>query len=818
MNMAMVCEFNENGYVINGKPVWLASGEFQYFRLTRGEWKKRLLQLKAAGFNTISVYFAWNYHEVTEGNWDFSGNKDVEAFLKMAAELEIFVIARPGPYICDEWECGGIPAWLSMRPGIRFRTADPQYLEYCDKWWDKIGPIIAKYQLDREGSIILVQMENEYGHGGEHQEADYIYHLRDGMRAYGVTVPMINCDSFIVMDRLKPSKWEGMNMCCNAGGDGLRVLARARKIQPDAPLMVAEYWITPFDHWGKEEASCIEDNEAIYGALEMVAGGAGGVTMFVFTGGSNFAYWNGRSICSPQNYLTTHYGGGAPILDDGLFSPKYNMFKKEFTGLMAAAEELSTAGMPELTGDMDGQITAVRRGKNAVFTFYINHSKEQMIIADSQKEQGAVDFSIPSGKVSWSVEHLPLKSGFIMESTNGKLFAGDPALVIYGNKKETVTIRLTDPETGREFVLTETVPCDDQPVVWNIEGHEKKLTVLLISEEATDSCYRLEMPGCPAVLVNGIERIEAIKVNDGKLEIDGFNLTADGWKVDAEGFGVWKPEVVGTIESTKENITDLMISRRFEESETAYDDSDWYQAQMPQPMAKFGSGNGWAWYRTTIEVPYDSWQSIYPSGAKERWMYFVDGEFKASRGMYSMFGENLNVYLTKGTHTLSILAENLGMYNTGFEMDMPLGEPKGIFGPVWQNGIEIQGWKMREGLRADAALDQACEIQRNDWNVMNEKQTDKPGFIRGTFRAPEGFEGAVRIITKDAGKGSVWINGFNIGRYWNVGPVYSVWIPTELLKAENEVVLFEQDVIDMDKVYVEFVSFGTKVKGTLKIR
>lgn len=192
--------------------------------------------------------------------------------MKMAAELGSFVIARQGPFICDEWECGGIPAWLTMRPGIRFRTADPQYLEYCDKWWDKIGPIIAKYQLDREGSIILVQIENEYGHGGEHQEPDYIYHLRDGMRSYGVTVPMINCDSFIVMDRLKPTKWEGMNICCNAGGDGLRVIDRARKLQKDAPVVVTEYWITAFDCWGRQESAVTDDHAGVYGALEMVAG------------------------------------------------------------------------------------------------------------------------------------------------------------------------------------------------------------------------------------------------------------------------------------------------------------------------------------------------------------------------------------------------------------------------------------------------------------------------------------------------------------------------------------------------------------------
>ena len=141
--------FDKNGYIIDGKPVLLASGELQYFKLTRGEWKRRLLQIRLSGLNAVSVYFAWNYHEQSEGEWDFSGDRDVEYFLQLAAECGLYVVARLGPFICNEWTCGGIPAWLSGKKGVRLRSSDPLYLSYCDKWWDKIAPIIAKYQLVR---------------------------------------------------------------------------------------------------------------------------------------------------------------------------------------------------------------------------------------------------------------------------------------------------------------------------------------------------------------------------------------------------------------------------------------------------------------------------------------------------------------------------------------------------------------------------------------------------------------------------------------------------------------------------------------------
>ena len=266
----------------------------KYSKLTRGEWKRRLLQIRLSGLNAVSVYFAWNYHEQSEGEWDFSGDRDVEYFLQLAAECGLYVVARPGPFICNEWTCGGIPAWLSGKKGVRLRSSDPLYLSYCDKWWDKIAPIIAKYQLGREGTIILAQVENEYGHQGAHQEEAYIHHLRDGLRARGVTVPLINCDSFIRFDRIQPRVWEGVNLCVNSGGDGLRVLQRARSLQPDKPLFVTEYWIAAFDWWGSGKSAAYDDKRALYGGLEMLAGGAGGLTVFVVSGGSHFGYWHGQ--------------------------------------------------------------------------------------------------------------------------------------------------------------------------------------------------------------------------------------------------------------------------------------------------------------------------------------------------------------------------------------------------------------------------------------------------------------------------------------------------------------------------------------------
>ena len=798
--------FDKNGYIIDGKPVLLASGELQYFKLTRGEWKRRLLQIRLSGLNAVSVYFAWNYHEQSEGEWDFSGDRDVEYFLQLAAECGLYVVARPGPFICNEWTCGGIPAWLSGKKGVRLRSSDPLYLSYCDKWWDKIAPIIAKYQLGREGTIILAQVENEYGHQGAHQEEAYIHHLRDGLRACGVTVPLINCDSFIRFDRIQPRVWEGVNLCVNSGGDGLRVLQRARSLQPDKPLFVTEYWIAAFDWWGSGKSAAYDDKRALYGGLEMLAGGAGGLTVFVVSGGSHFGYWHGQSICSDFNFMTTLYGPGAPILDDGSFSPKYNLFKRHFTGLAACSEALASADMPSLSGDMDGLVTAVRRAGDTVFTFFVNHSKEQMMIADRQKDQGAVDMSIPAGEVRWSVERLDLPCGLRMERTSGHLFAASPALALWSEDARPIDVTLSDPASGETIDLTLTPASDGAPVCETVMLNGKALIVAALSMDGVDRCVRLALPGMAERLIGGIDRVDDVSA-EGITAWQSEKRAA--WVLDEHGLRLIADDGDDYEGDFTVSLENIRAARDFPEARADFDDSGWFAAEDPQPMAKFGSGNGYAWYRAALNVETTGWQMIYVSGAADRWMFFVDGEYRQTRGAFTHKGRDLAVWLEKGAHQLTILADNLGMFNTGFEMDMPLGEPKGIYGPVWLNGEAIKNWRMRAGLRAGETVELWPAIEDQPFEEAASPVTG-PAFVSAEFDLPAGLSAAVRL-NAGGGKGSMWLNGFNVGRYMGIGPQTSLWLPLDKLKAHNRVVFFEEESFDAAKTSVTVQRYGHRL-------
>lgn len=186
-------QFLADEILIQGEPQIIICASAFYFRIPKGEWRDRLTKVKAAGYNCIDVYFPWNYHETEEGCWDFSGEKDASAYLALAAELGLFVIARPGPYICSEWDMGSLPAYLLTKEDLVVRDFNKPYLDCVKTWYDKILPILSKYQIGKEGTIIAMQLENELDFYDCNQVEPYISFLKSYARASGMEVPLLVC-------------------------------------------------------------------------------------------------------------------------------------------------------------------------------------------------------------------------------------------------------------------------------------------------------------------------------------------------------------------------------------------------------------------------------------------------------------------------------------------------------------------------------------------------------------------------------------------------------------------------------------------------
>ena len=171
-------QIDGQGFIIHGQRTYIASGCIHYPRVPRALWRDRMLRLKRAGFNTVQTYAFWNFHEPRENEWDFSGEKDIGAFLDTAQELGLYATVRVGPYVCAEWDSGGYPIWLKFKPPFKVRTADPGFLAWNDHWYDKILPIVAKHQIHKGGNVIMVQLENEHPQGwGTVSGSPYFDHL-----------------------------------------------------------------------------------------------------------------------------------------------------------------------------------------------------------------------------------------------------------------------------------------------------------------------------------------------------------------------------------------------------------------------------------------------------------------------------------------------------------------------------------------------------------------------------------------------------------------------------------------------------------------
>ncbi|NXU82551.1 BGAL galactosidase, partial [Xiphorhynchus elegans] len=249
-------DYEHNCFLKDGVPFRYISGSIHYARVPRPAWRDRLLKMHMSGLSAVQVYVPWNYHEMLPGVYDFSGNRDVEAFLDLTAELGFLVILRPGPYICAEWEMGGLPAWLLWKPNIILRTSDPAYLAAVDSWLHVLLPKIKPHLYQHGGNIISVQVENEYG---SYYACDYGYlrHLLGSFRALlGNEVLLFTTDSTRV-EELRCGTLQGLYATIDfgPGSNVTEAFDAQRHVEPKGPLVNSEYYTGWLDYWGEAHAS-----------------------------------------------------------------------------------------------------------------------------------------------------------------------------------------------------------------------------------------------------------------------------------------------------------------------------------------------------------------------------------------------------------------------------------------------------------------------------------------------------------------------------------------------------------------------------------
>ncbi len=303
-------------FLLDGNPLQIFSGEMHYQRIPRECWEQRIQMAKAMGLNTITIYMFWNAHEPLPGTFDFSEMNDVGELARLIQAAGLWVIVRPGPYCCAEWDFGGLPPWLLTKDNLRVRCMDSQYLEavegYIRRWSQELVPL----QCTQGGPILMVAVENEYGSYG--RDKDYLTHLKDLLREVGFDVPFFTCDGFSP-EMLSGGTLPDILCGVNFGSHPAMAFEKLTQFRPDIPHMCFEYYPGWFNHWGNK--LMVRQNpiklKMILQDLEWMITHNKSWSLYMFHGGTSWGFYPGANHGKDYQPDITSYDYAAPLDETG---------------------------------------------------------------------------------------------------------------------------------------------------------------------------------------------------------------------------------------------------------------------------------------------------------------------------------------------------------------------------------------------------------------------------------------------------------------------------------------------------------------------
>jgi hypothetical protein len=649
--------YDDGSYLIDGKRVWLVSGSIHYFRIPNELWRDRLLKAKRAGLNCITTYVPWNFHEPVEGEWDFQGDRDVAGFVRLAGELGLYVILRPGPYICSEWDFGGLPGWLTAKGGMSVRTNNAAYMHYFDKYFAQLLPRLADQQVTRNGPILLIQNENEYLFGDTPGGREYIAFISQLIRRAGFDIPIISCNMF------QGPRVEGLIENVNTWNAAVDLTKQAHFKQPSAPLIVTEFWDGWFDYWGSPEHQTRDGWEVARRAMEILGCGAM-FNYYMFHGGTNFDFWGCRLRENASSFQTTSYDYDAPIAEGGALTEKYyatrlvNMLAQHMAPYFAS----SYVEEPGLTVYDQTQVhnLAGTLGRWAIVT---NNGRSEIQTVEVSLPDGEVNLTIPLGPIGAAavpidIELTPTATLDYAGLTPLGLFWGK-VLVLHG------PVGFTAPVSVNGQVAQVTIPDRAEPLVVDVEG----LTVAVLNTAAAQRTWFVDDQ-----LVIGPSYVGAtadeVTLDEGQTAY--VILGSDGV------MGRKRPKVVETPVVVAPKLAPWKKIAVC--TEPMDDELMWTKIDRPRTVDQLGYHYGYVWYRTEIHCKSPARKSLFFPDCADRATVFVNGRRIGVWGRLDGAKRTpMNVNLKSGTNVITVLVDNLGR----FGISARLGELKGLYGHIF---------------------------------------------------------------------------------------------------------------------------------------
>ncbi len=687
-NHPQIIRYDNNTFYVNGKETFIFSGSFHYFRCDPNQWMDILQKIKAAGFNTVDTYVPWNFHELEKGKVDLSMLDD---FLKMCKHMGFYVIIRPGPYICAEWDGGGFPRWLAGK-GVGFRTASLQDIYWSKYWFNEVLPVIKKHLITNGGAVILLQIENEYDFYSvpDSQKVEYIKSLYQDVMQNDIDVPVITCWTKQVRNNKDSVFSQIMDAVNGYPGWNLEgVYPRIKSLeeqQQDAPPIFTELqggWFTGIGDSMVRQVNRLSADQINALTKYVIAQGIKGLNYYMIYGGTNFDYWAGKEKITSYDYT-------APITECGGLWEKYYAVKligdflKYSNPYLAKSHEISDGAI----SDNHALETILLSDGNVGFLFVRNKTDElqnaNIEIKMPAKNTSNVSVSIDSLDAYFLPIDLPIPGNGILQYSNIQLSAvteynGKPLLIAYDTPGKKAIM-----EIGSK-VFSETILSHDSLYLWN------GTYALLTSHDRAERSVQFNTKKSPAVLLSDSYLTLPDAENSNNIELqtkpgnNKFSLvtTGDVNKILLDGISIDyyvtpKDNIINfTLDIPEFPPPDVKYGQlRFKYDDEAEKKSNFknlsYNSGIFPSLDSLGDyQNGFSIYEGKFEI--DGKKTFKASYYSNDWhSIYIDGKLvKNLTG--NTFNDYSEINLSKGIHDIKIVFENKGRPNIGF-----MEEKKGI--------------------------------------------------------------------------------------------------------------------------------------------
>ena len=766
-------DFDGQGFLINGKRTFIASGSLHYPRVPRALWRDRLLRFKRAGFNTVQTYAFWNFHEPTEGKFDFSGDKDLDAFLKLVKSLGMYATVRVGPYVCAEWDSGGYPVWLRFKPGVRVREDNPQFEMYMDRWLDHVMPIVAANQINRGGSVIMVQLENEHPQGwGRDMPNAYFTHLRDKALALGLQVPYFFSGLHHGSDPAGRNPWDSVGRT--------------------NPWYTTEFWSVWYDRYGARPSDLVYDRRT----WKILAYGGNGYNFYMLHGGTNFASWNDDEDTSSYDY-------GAAVGQTGDLRPIYYRFKRVSWFAHAFQDILETSTNATDTyknAATNANVRVTARQSAAGTILFLDNNTDaaldtQVKLADGKTYPDAGQITLMPGEIMPIVMDATLAPGIKLTLGAARILGvahqgATTTMVVYGPAGAHGQLNFHAGATDQIIPLT--FPAGDGTIQSRVAaGGTQTVRVLAVNEDMADKTWFVDAGGQEYV-VCGANYVGDAGAQNGRLRVTTERAWSDSTAPPISSYGPGDtPQSLTPLPAPRTDtplptLGGWQMRPATAEAQPGFSDAAWKKSQAPLAMGADGDFSEYAWYRTTVQAPQAGVFALNITRAGDWLMAFVNGQLAGSTQPKQGTGaRTLTVSLKAGTNSVAVFTAHYGRPKLfGYLGPIDTIDAKGLAGdvtlskPSQGGGAALTTWQWKTAAGADTGGPETVALTADGWQET-QLGTDvfgkKRGFawFRTTLPASAGAHHGVHFEDVDD-NATVYLNGKRLARHEGYGQPFEV--------------------------------------------